>query len=132
MVQVASGELLGEDDFPRADLASEEKARFVVRDGMTYLLCGQSDDGTMHFPPSRGASTVEVGPHGVLYSHSTVHVSASRVTPYTIGYVDFPNGLRVLASVRDAYEGLGCDVPVQLAHADGKWFVVPVAQEAQP
>ncbi len=132
MDQAFIGEQLGNGDFPRADLAPEEMARFVVRNGETYLLCSQAEDGVMHFPARPHASTVEVGPRGMLYSHSTVHVSASRETPYTIGYVDFPNGLRVLAGVRGADAGLGCDVPVRLAHADGQWFVAPVAQETQP
>jgi hypothetical protein len=132
MVQAYSGEQLEKGVFPRADLAAEEKARFVVRNGDTYLLCGQSEDGVMHFPAGPHASAIEVGPRGMLYSHSTVHVSASRETPYTIGYVDFPNGLRVLASVRGADAGLGCDVPVRLENAGGKWFVVPVAQEVKP
>lgn len=34
---------------------------------------------------------------GRLCSWSTVHVSASRATPYTLGYVDLDDGLRVLA-----------------------------------
>ena len=84
----------------------------------------------MHFPA--GEPTVEVGPTGLLYSHSTVHVSAARATPYTIGYVDFPNGLRVLASVRGADASLGCDVPVRLANANGEWFVEPMVQGARP
>lgn len=132
MVQACSGERIDKGDFPRADLAPDEKLRFVVRDGETYLVCGKAEDGVVHFPAGQHETTVEVGPRGLLYSHSTVHVSASRETPYTIGYVDFPNGLRVLASVRDAAADLGCDVPVRLASADGKWFVEPVAQEAKP
>lgn len=34
---------------------------------------------------------------GRLYSWSTVHVAAGRPTPYTLGYVDLDDGLRVLA-----------------------------------
>jgi uncharacterized OB-fold protein len=67
------------------------------------------------------------GPRGTLYSYSTVHVSSSRPTPYTIGYVDFENGVRVLAQVEAGATPLACDQPVEL-RADGhRWFVVPVA-----
>src|SRR3546814_10819332 len=47
---------------------------------------------------------VEVGPEGVLYSFSTVHVSSSQPVPYTIGYVDFPGDVRVLAKVRGPHQ----------------------------
>lgn len=132
MADLVTGERLAQADFPLADLAPQRRPQFVVRDGNTYLLCAQREDGTQHFPCNEQAACVEVGPEGLLYSHSTVHVSSSRETPYTIGYVDFPSGLRVLASVRGARPGLGCDVPVRLGHDQGDWFVEPVGQEPTP
>jgi len=131
MSQLLIGEQVGDQDLPRSDLAPQKSAQFAVRDGATYLICGETADGGIHFPAAEHASNVEVGPEGVLYSHSTVHVSASRETPYTIGYVDFPNGLRVLARVRGVHAELGCDVPVRLGNEKDEWFVEPVALEVK-
>lgn len=69
------------------------------------------------------------GPRGNLYSFSTVHVSSSRPTPYTIGYVDFENGVRVLAAVEPTPDHkLACDQAVELRAEGERWFVVPVAK----
>lgn len=51
---------------------------------------------------------------GRLYSWSTVHVSASRPVPYTLGYVDLDDGLRVLALLDGDAAELRMDGPVQL------------------
>lgn len=66
------------------------------------------------------------GPLGALYSFSTVYVSSSRQVPYTLGYVDFPDGLRALARVREGRAALRCDVPVVLRADDEDWWVEPV------
>jgi uncharacterized OB-fold protein len=68
------------------------------------------------------------GPRGTLYSYSTVHISASRKVPYTIGYVDFDNGVRVLAQIDADPSTLACDLPVEVRAEADRWFVVPVAQ----
>lgn len=63
------------------------------------------------------------GPRGQLYSFATVLVSSTRKVPYTLGYVDFEGGLRVLAVVEG--ENLHCDQSVVL-EADGvDWWVRP-------
>ena len=132
MASVVGGERLAKEDLPRADLAPRSKQQFVVRDELTYLVCGQASDGTVQFPAGeQHASTIEVGPQGLLYSYATIHVSATRKTPYTIGYVDFPGGLRVLASVRGQEDTLQCDLQVRLAHDENDWFVEPVPKEAR-
>lgn len=119
---------------PIADL-QPSAAQFVVRDGQT-LLCGSvSPSGTVYFPArefsleggARDLVPCSFGPRGTLYSYSTVHVSSTRATPYRIGYVDFENGVRVLAEVRGETQDLGCDVPVELRSDNGDWFVVPQA-----
>ncbi|MQA78855.1 MAG: hypothetical protein GEV10_10335 [Streptosporangiales bacterium] len=71
-----------------------------------------------------------LGPAGVLYSYSTVRVSASRAVPYTLGYVDLPEGPRVLAELGGDPDRYRPDQPVHLAvAADGSWSFVP-AEEA--
>lgn len=67
-------------------------------------------------------------PRGTLYSYSTIHVSATRPTRYTLGYVDFPDGMLVLAHVelRDGGEPLSCDQVVELRAQGDEWFVASV------
>ncbi len=134
----ASGAQLGADVLPLADLAPAE-AQFERRDDGTVLLRGSaSPAGTVFFPArefsleggARDLQPCSFGPQGTLYSFSTVHVSSVRPTPYSIGYVDFPNGARVLAEVRADAAGLGCDMPVELRAEGSDWFVVPVAGAA--
>ncbi len=49
---------------------------------------------------------------GILYSWTTVHISPSFETPYTLGYVDLLPDLRVFAQVLVRQERLACDLPV--------------------
>jgi len=58
-----------------------------------------------------------LSPAGRLYSWSTVHVSASRPVPYTLGYVDLPEGVRVLAQVAGDPALLTPDCAVRLVPA---------------
>lgn len=118
---------------PIADLKPAD-AQFIVRNGET-LLCGSvSPSGSVYFPArefsleggARDLSPCSFGPRGTLYSYSTVHVSSVRLTPYSIGYVDFENGVRVLAEVRGQACALACDIPVELHSENGDWFVVPL------
>lgn len=69
---------------------------------------------------------VSGGSVGTLYSYSTVHVSSSRDTPYTLGYVDLESGARVLADISGDLSRLHPDVLVDLTVGpDGSWsFVV--------
>lgn len=60
-----------------------------------------------------------IGGTGVLYSWSTVHVSSARATPYTLGYVDLADGVRVLALIEgDAALRPGIDVRLTTDSAD--------------
>ena len=64
---------------------------------------------------------------GKLYSFSTVHVSTARATPYTLGYVDLPNGVRILSPVH-AGPDLRCDMPVSLlVHDEGSFVCEPLS-----
>jgi uncharacterized OB-fold protein len=55
-----------------------------------------------------------LGSSGKLYAYSTVHVApATWETPYVIGYVDLPEGVRVFGKV-DGADGLQPDMTVQV------------------
>lgn len=129
--QCPPGEHLSIERYPISDLDTIDLPAFVVRDGATFLLCTLTAQGRRSFPHMGGAQCVEVGPEGVLYSFSTVHVSSSQPVPYTIGYVDFPGDVRVLAKVRGPHHALRCDCAVRLASEGSEWFVEPVAGESQ-
>lgn len=61
-----------------------------------------------HPLPLRGSAT--------LYSFTTVHTGPSTwETPYSIGYADFPNGVRVFAKLANSTGGWRIDAPVRLA-----------------
>ena len=124
--QCPLGESASVDGHPISDLDAADQPAFVVLDGVTFLLCTLTAEGRRSFPYTDGAQRVEVGPEGVLYSFSTVHVSSSQPAPYTIGYVDFPGDVRVLAKVRGPHHALRCDGVVRLASEGSEWFVEPV------
>jgi uncharacterized OB-fold protein len=133
-----SGAAYAPDALPLPDMAEPRPAQFVRQHDAVMLKGSVSrSSGYKVFPervvcPQTGARDMEpslFGPHGNLYSYTCVHVSSTRATPYAIGYVDFPEGVRVLANIdsSEAVNGtLRCDTPVEL-RADGeRWFVVPV------
>jgi uncharacterized OB-fold protein len=59
--------------------------------------------------------------HGALYTYTLVRVSPDRDVPYAIGYVDLPDGLRVLAPLDIPEAELRCDLAVHLVVADQGW-----------
>ena len=132
-----AGDNRQEYGLPRADLLAIGRVDVKTKDG-AVLLCGSRSRSSRVevFPassicPETGAhdmESVEFGPDGILYSFSTVHVSSTRAVPYTIGYVDFPTGLRVLAHIRGESKLLGCGVPVRLAAEGQQWWVEPKGQ----
>lgn len=128
------GDVADSDVAPLADLEAGARMYVIGERGEVLLLGARSaSSGVPVFPsrpycPETAAADMEpatFGPSGTLYSFSTVHVSASRPVPYILGYVDFPGGLRTLASVRVSGGALRCDLPVVLC-ADGEtWWVEP-------
>ncbi|WP_404478474.1 Zn-ribbon domain-containing OB-fold protein [Novosphingobium sp. BL-52-GroH] len=76
---------------------------------------------------SRDVAERLLGPNGSLYTFTTVHVSSSRAVPYTIGYVDLAEGVRLLASVLG--EDLVPDMAVTLTTTDEGFAFVPRGQE---
>ncbi|MGF6573659.1 putative OB-fold protein [Paraburkholderia sp. GAS333] len=132
-----SGTGYAQDALPFRDIAEGPRpCAFELRNGDVLLRGSQSrSSGSKAFPAREvcmetGARDMEpmlFGPYGTLYSFSTVRVSSTRATPYTIGYVDFPNGVRVLANLDPSLDpsALACDTPVEV-RADGDvWFVTP-------
>lgn len=131
-----SGGQFSPDALPLKDLSRPDHPPFETSNGAVLLKGSISrSTGSRAFPATnvclesgaRDMEPISFGPRGTLYSFSVVHVSATKPTPYIIGYVDFENGLRVLAEVRaDVSTDLVCDTPVEL-RADGEqWFVSPV------
>jgi uncharacterized OB-fold protein len=127
------GASISAEDLPLEDLTLLEKAQFVVQDGQVLLVGSQSvSSGSRAFPArevcletgARDMEAMTFGPFGRLYSWTTVHVSASKSVPYTVGYVDFENGVRVFAEIRaDGNEVPGCDDEVELGADKDSWFV---------
>lgn len=103
---------------------------FVERDGETFLLGGVVTATEKSFFPkapfaagSLDIADALIGPSGALYSFTTIHVSQGRPTPYTIGYVDFECGARVLAPIQGDPADLHCDLRVRLGNDGTSWFV---------
>jgi uncharacterized protein len=100
----------------------------VARDGEEVRLRGSrcEECGAAHFPArllcfectSDRLEPHLLGPYGTLYGWTTVHVSSSRPVPYAVGYVDLPEGVRVLADLGGDLAALRHDGPVRLV-ADG-------------
>jgi uncharacterized OB-fold protein len=82
------------------------------------------DCGTLSFPASPvcgsclseniGTETVEGS--GELYAYSVVHQAPKGwVVPYALGYVDLPNGLRILGHLEADFTRLRSGLRVELA-----------------
>jgi uncharacterized OB-fold protein len=76
-------------------------------------LCPGCTDSTM--------LDVPLSSKGTLYTFTTVHVSSARKTPYSIGYVDLSDGVRVLATIAGDAQALTPDAPVQLVVTGDGW-----------
>lgn len=59
--------------------------------------------------------------HGTLYSYSTVHVASGREVPYSIGYIDLADGLRILGPLDIPDDRIACDLLVRLTKGTTKW-----------
>ncbi|MDX6240233.1 MAG: benzoylsuccinyl-CoA thiolase BbsA subunit [Kribbellaceae bacterium] len=105
----------------------------VAADKGTLIASRCASCGVVAYPPLRQCPTCwgDLDPQplsnrGTLYSYSTVHVApAGRSAPYTIGYIDLPEGARVFAHLAETNELLlAPDLPVRL-HLDqvGDGFV---------
>lgn len=111
-----------------------------MKESLVGTRCTNCDT---HFYPARSfcpyCHLKEMSPHslskaGRLYSYSIVHIAPEDTSvPYAIGYVDLPEGLRLLARLED-FEDLGCDASVELqtAEIDGEMMPVAVPVSAAP
>ncbi|MCU1408902.1 MAG: catD5 [Microbacteriaceae bacterium] len=99
-------------------------------DGNPHLIGSECTECRARFFPRRsicfncmGVSLADVAlaSEGSLYSVTTVHVSASRETPYTIGFVDLNDGVRVLAPIT-GYPLPELDTGVRLEADNGQWW----------
>lgn len=59
--------------------------------------------------------------HGTLYSYSTVHVASGRDVPYSVGYVDLADGVRILGPLDIPEDEIACDLPVRLTKGTTAW-----------
>ncbi|APU16484.1 MULTISPECIES: alpha/beta fold hydrolase [Actinoalloteichus] len=67
---------------------------------------------------------------GTLYSYTRVHVSSAMPPPYTLGYVDLAEDVRVLARIEGDPDDLRCEQPVRLRITeDGAWSFAPTGPE---
>lgn len=71
-----------------------------------------------------------ISPRGRLYTWTTVHVSSSRPAPYTLGYIDLPEDLRVLALVQGETGSLHPGMAMRLVTAGGDLTFAPAGGEA--
>jgi uncharacterized OB-fold protein len=96
--------------------------------GSGVVLVGQCCDecGRALFPRtgvcpacrSENLADSEMPAQGVLYSWSVVHVAPKPwVTPYVIGYVDLPNGVRVFSHIGGDPARLTVNMEVKLEAA---------------
>jgi uncharacterized OB-fold protein len=83
---------------------------WTEQDGAVRLhgsKCAQC--GVVAFPPhplcpacgaDAGQDTVQLSPTGTLYSFSEIHIAPKGfATPYAVGYVDLPEGVRVFGQI---------------------------------
>lgn len=120
------------DATPREDSAITEHGALI---GGRCAACGASSFPQAFICPSCNATDItsnEIPGDGSLYSFTTVHISPTFPTPYTLGYVDLKDGLRVLGQVRMPIEDLRCNLPVQASIDDDSptgWSFRPIEGE---
>lgn len=118
----------------------------VAADKGTLMASRCAPCGVVAYPPLRQCpkcwGELDAQPlsnRGRLYTYSTVHVApAGRSVPYTIGYVDLPEGARVFAHLAKTDELLlAPGLPVRL-HLDqagegfvGTWVVDNPGEQAE-
>lgn len=120
---------------PLDDLRIFDAAPLILRYGRPAMRASECNACGTRFFPSRRLCTscrssnsceIALNPTGCLYSFTTVRVSSTREVPYTLGYVDLDDGVRVLGEVRDRGRSLTVDQPVEFVADDsGAWWFRP-------
>jgi uncharacterized OB-fold protein len=101
------GRLIEVDEGGRPHLVGAECTGCHVRTFPPAALCPACRSDTLE--------PVRLGREGTLYAYSVVHVAlAGHPTPYGVGYVDLPKGVRVFGQVDLETRGLRLDGPVRL------------------
>jgi uncharacterized OB-fold protein len=102
------------------------RGSWIEEGGKVFLLGSRCPNCGKHaFPQttfcdqcgnSSGLETARLSGVGRLYSFTEVHVApASLETPYVIGYVDFPEDVRVLGQLDHTADELRVGEPVEVA-----------------
>jgi uncharacterized OB-fold protein len=97
---------------------------WIEKDGKVHIIVSKCQECSKHvYPPASfcdncgnrdGFELVPLSNEGTLYSFSEIHIAPSELnTPYVIGYVDFPEGARVLGQVEHTSEELEVDETVK-------------------
>jgi uncharacterized protein len=125
---------------PLADLEKGPRKLIETAEGFA-LLGGECGACGKRFFPSHAlcpycaaerTREVALARRGILYSYSKVFVSSARTVPYTIGYVDFDQDVRVLATIEENVMSLRPDMPVELCVSEtGQWSFAPVRTETR-
>lgn len=133
---IVAGEAIEPYIQPIPDLERDVGEDVILVDQKVYLKASRSaSSGVLCFPaqdlcPKTGARDMQplkVGPEAKLYSYSNIHVSARYEVPYSIAYIDFPEGLRVLARLRNPKDlKLSCECSVSLKSEGSEWWVEPL------
>jgi uncharacterized OB-fold protein len=122
---------------PLQDMPENGRQVLTTAEGTPRLMGSECSVCRTRFFPARticftcmsdDLTDVALAREGSLYSATTVHVSATRETPYTIGFVDLTDGVRVLSTIAtDPLPDL--DTTVQLEAGNDQWWFRSVSQE---
>lgn len=104
-------------------MSEHAKKDWLESDGGLVLVGGHcAGCGRKFFPEKRhcpgcGADTisaVELSRRGLLYSYSTIHAAPRGFrVPYTVGFVDLEDGVRVFGQIDGGPSGLVLDEPME-------------------
>jgi uncharacterized OB-fold protein len=122
IILIAESQVAVNDDteyFPASRPWTEE-AGSVRLHGSKCARCG-----SVAFPPhpscpacgaESGQNAVELSPVGTLYTFSEIHIAPKGfATPYVVGYVDLPEGVRLFGQIEGGAEDLRLGQQVRVA-----------------
>lgn len=104
-----------------------------IEDGGGVRLHGSkcSHCGVVAFPPhplcpacgaESGQDRVELSPIGTLYTFSEIHIAPKGfATPYAVGYVDLPEGVRLFGQIEAAASQLRIGQQVAVTLGPVRW-----------
>ena len=115
----------------RLPLASQSYLGISAEDGGAQLFAGECEDCQQRvFPPpavcpfcmGERLRAIPISRRGTLYSYTQLAQGAPEFeSPYFIGYVDMPEGVRVFTQLTDVDPAtIACDMPVELKASDPK------------